>query len=457
MMEPGTGRDAAVGRRGAALMDYLLGVLVLVLGLLASIALHEIGHLLPAKRFGVRVSQYMVGFGPTLWSRTRGETEYGLKAVPLGGYVRLIGMYPPADVVSQRPRAGRFAELIDAARAASAEEIRPGEDHRAFYRLSAPKKVVVMLGGPMMNLLIAVVLIAVVLVGFGVPGGSTTTVAQVVPCVLPVDAAARECTADDPATPASAAGLEPGDVLLSYGGVAIETWEQAQEAIRSTPGTDIPVVVERNGAEVTLAVSPVLTERPVLDEDGAVVLDAAGEVVTEPARFLGLAPSAAIERQPWSAVPSTVGTAVWQTARIVVTLPVALVDVGRATLGLQERDASSVVGVVGIGRVAGQIAAAEGVGIGWAQRTSDLLGLLASLNIALFVFNLIPLVPLDGGHVAGALWEGARRQVARWRGLPRPAPADMARMVPLAYGVFVVFAVMGVLLIVADIAAPVTF
>jgi len=437
-------------------MDFWLGVLVLVSGLLASIALHEIGHLVPAKRFGVRVSQYMVGFGPTLWSRIRGETEYGIKAVPLGGYVRLIGMYPPAEVVTRRPRVGRFAELIDAARSASAEEIRPGEDGRAFYRLSTPKKVVVMLGGPVMNLLIAVALIAVVLVGFGVPGAATTTIAQVVPCVLPADAAARECTDQDQATPAAAAGLLPGDVLLSYGGAAIDTWAQAQEAIRSTAGTDIAVVVRRDGVEVELAVSPVTTERPVLDDEGAVVLDGAGEPITEPARFLGLAPLAATERQPWSAVPATVGSALWQTATIVVQLPVALLDVARATVGLQERDATGVVGVVGIGRVAGQIASTDGVGIGPAQRTAGFLGLLASLNIALFVFNLIPLVPLDGGHVAGALWEGARRQLARLRGLPRPAPADMARMVPLAYGVFVAFAVMGVLLIVADLAAPVS-
>ena len=162
-------------------------------------------------------------------------------------------------------------------------------------------------------------------------------------------------------------------------------------------------------------------------------------------------------RQPLSAVPATVGSAVWQTGAIIVRLPVALVDIATATLGLQERDATSVVGVVGIGRVAGEIAAADGVGVGWVERTSDMLGLLASLNIALFVFNLVPLVPLDGGHVAGALWEGARRQIARLRGAPRPRPSDTARMVPLAYGVFVAFALMGVLLIVADIAAPVTF
>lgn len=117
-------------------MAYVIGVLVLVVGILVSIALHEVGHMVPAKRFGVRVSQYMVGFGPTLWSRTRGETEYGVKAVPLGGYVRLIGMYPTPEAVGNPPVRGFFSRMAADAREASAEEIRPGEDHRAFYRLS---------------------------------------------------------------------------------------------------------------------------------------------------------------------------------------------------------------------------------------------------------------------------------------------------------------------------------
>ena len=120
-------------------MEFAIGLLVLLVGLLVSIALHEVGHMVPAKRFGVRVSRYMVGFGPTLWSRTRGETEYGLKAIPLGGYVRLIGMFPPADVVGATPRPGRIGELVTAVREQSAEEVLPGEEHRAFYRLSAPK------------------------------------------------------------------------------------------------------------------------------------------------------------------------------------------------------------------------------------------------------------------------------------------------------------------------------
>ncbi len=438
-------------------MAYAVGLVVLVVGLLVSIALHEIGHLVPAKRFGVRVSRYMVGFGPTLWSRTEGETEYGLKAIPLGGYVRLIGMFPPADVVGARPRAGRLAELASEARQASAEEIRPGEDHRAFYRLSAPKKVTVMLGGPMMNLLIAFVLLAVVLVGFGVPGAPTTTVAGTAPCVLPDDAGRQACAPGDPEVPAAEAGLQPGDVMLSYGGVPLSTWQDVQDAIAGTPGSDIPLVVERDGREITLHVSPIVTERPFVDPGtGEIATDDDGAPLTREVRYLGVSPTSAIERQPLSAVPAALGTTVVQTAQIVITLPARLVDVAQAAFGEEARQVDSVVGPVGIGRIAGEITSIDAPGFTMGDRVASLLSLLAALNVALFVFNMIPLLPLDGGHVLGALWEGARRQLARLRGLPRPAPSDVARMMPLAYGVFVVIAVMGVLLIYADIVRPVT-
>lgn len=429
----------------------LLGIVILVVGLVVSIALHEVGHMVPAKRFGVRVSQYMVGFGPTLWSRTRGETEYGVKAFPLGGYVRLIGMYPPAASLDRPPRPGRFAEAIDDARRASAEEIRPGEDHRAFYRLSTPKKVVVMLGGPTMNLVIAAVLIAVVYMGIGIPGSTTTTVAMVAPCV-PATASAN-CTDGQPASPASEAGLRVGDTVLSYGGIPTSTWPEVQHAIRTVGGEDVPMVVRRDGAEVTLRVDPVTTERLQWNEDGTPLLGADGKQETAPTRYLGFGPSQAIERQSFGTAMSAVGTTVWETGKVLVLLPAKVVDVGKAVLGLEERDRNSVVGVVGVARLAGEIGEAD---LGVAQRVASWLGLLASLNIALFMFNLIPLVPLDGGHVAGALWEGAKRTWARARGLALPGPADLARMVPVAYGVAMVLIALTVVLVVADIAVPVT-
>lgn len=435
-------------------MEFLVGVLIVVVVLLVSIALHEVGHMVPAKRFGVRVSHYMVGFGPTLWSRTKGETEYGLKAIPLGGFVRLVGMYPPDEAVGNPPARTWVGRLARDARQASAEEIRPGEDHRAFYRLSTPKKLVVMLGGPVMNLLIAIVLMAVVLMGIGLPAGFGTTLASVSQCVIPADAPAdRGCTDGDEAAPGAAAGLRPGDTVVSYDGTAVESWEQLTDLIRATGGEAVPMVVERDGEDVSLTVAPVVAERPVIGEDGGPVLDEDGEMRTVQAGFLGVSPVEVLERQPWTAAPAAVASATWQTIGVVATLPAKVADLAESTFGAEERDQNSIVGVVGIGRFGGEIADAD---LAIPVKIAALLQMLAMLNIALFVFNLIPLPPLDGGHVAAALWEGARRQVARLRGQPRPGPFDAAKLVPLAYTVFVLLGAVGLLLVYADIVNPIT-
>jgi len=434
-------------------MAYLVGVLIVVAVLLLSIGLHEVGHMVPAKRFGVRVSQYMVGFGPTLWSRTKGETEYGLKAIPLGGYVRLVGMYAPDEAVGNPPANTWFRRLSRDARLASAEEIHPGEDARAFYHLSTPKKLVVMLGGPVMNLVIAFVLLGIVAVGFGTPT-TTPTLSTVSACVIPSDADPdRTCLPTDPAAPGAAAGLLPGDTVVSYDGVAIDSWDQLTTAIRATGDEATPIVVERDGEQVALTVTPVVAQRGVYDENGQPVLDASGVQETQAVGFLGISPSEVMERQSPLAVPGIVADTTWKTISVVATLPSRVVDLAQTTFGNKERDVNSIVGVVGIGRFAGEIASANDVSEG--IKASSLLSILAVLNISLFVFNLIPLPPLDGGHVAAALWEGGRRQVARLRGRPRPGPFDSAKLVPLAYAVFVVLGAVGLLLVYADVFNPI--
>lgn len=434
-------------------MEYLIGLLIFIVVLLGSIALHEVGHMVPAKRFGVRVSQYMVGFGPTLWSRTKGETEYGFKAIPLGGYVRLVGMYPPADAVGNPSARTWVGRLASDARQASADEIHPGEDSRAFYRLSTPKKLVVMLGGPVMNLVIAFFLMAIVFVGIGLPG-PTTTVDTVSACVIPADApATRECTSSDPAAPGAEAGLLPGDTVVVYDGTAVESWDQLSGLIRATGDVAVPVTVERDGTTVELSVTPVVAERPVYDENDAPVLNADGTTKTTSVGYIGIGPKEATQRESIWAMPGRVATMTGQTASVVATLPAKIGDLWDSTVNGTPRDTTSVVGVVGIGRFAGEIASEND--IDWGLKLAGLLLMLASLNIALFVFNLIPLPPLDGGHVAAALWEGGRRQVAKLRGLPRPGPFDSAKLVPIAYSVFILLGGVGLLLVYADLVNPV--
>ena len=441
---------------------YAAGVLVLVVGLAVSIALHEVGHLVPAKRFGVKVTQYMVGFGPTLVSRRRGETEYGVKAVPLGGYIRMIGMFAPS--AGGRVRAGStspFAQLADDARAAVAEEIGPDDDARTFYRLPVRKRVVIMLGGPLMNLGLAVLLLGVLLTTIGT-AGVTPRVAEVSACVLPAAATpaagsdAPACGPDDPPTPAAAAGHLAGDVLLEVDGTAVEgSWERATAAIRAAAGRTVDVVVDRDGRRLVLRAAVIRTERPVLDATGAPVLGADGAVRTEPAGFLGVSPTPALVPQPVTAVPGFVAEATLRTAGIVLTLPQRMVQVAQAAFGDEERDPNGPIGLVGVGRLSGEVATTDLLET-TAERVGTMLGILGSLNLALFVFNLLPLLPLDGGHVAGALLEGLRRTVARVRGRPDPGPFDLARLLPVTYAVVAVFLAMSLLLLYADIVNPVT-
>src|SRR5690606_23178626 len=311
-------------------------VVVVAVGLVVSIGLHELGHLIPAKRFGVKVGQFMIGFGPTLFSRRRGETEYGVKLVPLGGYISMAGMYPPAreGEAARTASTGFFHTLVQDAREQSAATIAPGDEERVFYRLPVAKRIVVMLGGPVMNLLIAIVLYAVVLCGFGVYQYSTT-LGAVNECVT-TDASQTECTASDPAAPAAAAGLRPGDRMVSIAGTDITSWDQASAIIRAHPDEPIAFVVERDGAQLTLEVTPMLTERPVFDEAGRPVTGADGATVTEAVGFIGVGPASEKVRQPVTAVMPAVWDNTVAVGKIIVTLPQRLVQVAQAAFGGDE-------------------------------------------------------------------------------------------------------------------------
>ncbi len=434
---------------------YALGIVIMVVGLALSIGLHEIGHLVPAKKFGVKVGQYMIGFGPTLWSRKYGETEYGVKAIPLGGYISMAGMYPPAKTggAARNANTGFIQTLMQDARTQSADTIAVGEESRAFYNLPTWKRIIIMLGGPTMNLIIGIVLYAVLLCGFGIPQ-TTTTIASVSQCVIPVTSTKTECSSTDPLSPAAAAGIKPGDTIVSIAGTAVTNWNDETALIRAHAGESIEIVVSRGGSLVHLTATPIQNTTYVLDDLGRQTKDAAGNPVTRTAGFIGIGPTTAVTQLPLTAVLPAVGNNVVAVANVFLHLPQRLADVATAAFGAGERDPNGPIGVVGIGRLAGEITATNQLSI--SDRASSLVGILASLNIGLFVFNLVPLLPLDGGHVAGALWESVRRRVAKLFGRPDPGPIDIVKLLPLTFAVVALFGAMSLLLLYADIVKPIT-
>lgn len=434
---------------------YLLGVLIVLVGLMVSIGLHEIGHLVPAKLFGVRVGQYMIGFGKTLFSKKVGETEYGLKLIPLGGYISMAGMFPPARK-GGKPRTastGFFDTMVNDARTAAHEGIPAGEEHRTFYRLPVLKRIVIMLGGPFMNLVLAFVFFAIVLVGFGIPQHSTT-IGTVYECVVPADSTRTECAADDPVAPAAEAGLRPGDRILSIDGQPIVEYTDVSAIISAAAGRELTVEVLRDGNEVAVAVTPLLTERPVLDADGQPVENPDGSVVTQDVGFIGIGYALQTVQQPITAVPGYLADAAGRIGYSIITLPARVYDLGASTFGGNERDPEGIIGVVGVGRLAGEITSLDTIPV--ADRAASILSLLGGLNLALFLFNLVPLLPLDGGHVAGAIWEGIRRGFAKLLRRPDPGPVDVARLIPITMAVSGVLAALTVFVLFSDIVNPIT-
>lgn len=272
-------------------LAYILGIVILVIGIGVSVALHELGHMIPAKKFGVKVPEYFIGFGPKIWSFKRGETEYGVKAIWLGGYVKLVGMLPPARPGRpDRRRKDGSLGMVGEARAEALEEIQPGEEHRAFYHLSVPKKLIVMAGGILTNLVLGIVLLAVAVGVVGIPG-RTTTLSTVAPCVSSDIDAGTPCQDSDPVGPASAAGIRVGDRIVSWGGVKVSTWEELQARIAAAGTSPTEVVIERDGVERKVSVTAVEAQRTVRDAQGAPVKDASGAVRTQARPYVGISPS----------------------------------------------------------------------------------------------------------------------------------------------------------------------
>ncbi|MEU5982814.1 site-2 protease family protein [Streptomyces sp. NPDC047434] len=425
----------------------LLGIVLFVLGLLVSIAWHELGHLSTAKLFGIRVPQYMVGFGPTIWSRKKGETEYGFKAVPAGGYIRMIGMFPPGkDGRVEARSTSPWRSMIEDAREASFEELQPGDENRLFYTRKPWKRVIVMFAGPFMNLILAVVLFfgSAMAVGFET---QTTKVAGVTNCVIDQSQKRDTCRPGDPVSPAKAAGLLKGDRIVAFNGERVSDWNTLSDRIRAVIGP-ATVTVQRDGVERQLPVT--LMENKVLkkDADGKVLQPA--QYVS--AGYLGFESSREVVPLTFGESASRMTDQLQAGFESVLALPSKIPDLWDATFGDGERKADSPVGVVGAARISGELMTID------APPQTLLvvfLQLLVMFNVSLFLFNMLPLLPLDGGHIAGALWESVRRHAARIFRRPDPGPFDVAKLMPAAYVVAGVFVCFTLLVLAADIVNPV--
>jgi membrane-associated protease RseP (regulator of RpoE activity) len=391
-------------------MSFLLGVVIFVLALLVSVMLHETGHFVMAKRFHMKATKYFVGFGQTLWSRQRGETEYGIKVLPLGGFVKIIGM-------------------------TSLEEVDPADEARSFRRQPAWQRAIVLVAGSFMHFALAFVLLFILAVGIGVP--NTPTVGAISKCLPQTVKALNSgvCAKGLPNSPAGQAGLRAQDKIVSIAGHPVSNWTQVGNVIRVQPaGHPVSVVVDRAGKQLTLSVTP-------------------GTVPGRKGSYLGIDDQLFQRVGPVSGVVyagNTFAEVIEQSGQAAAKLPAALPD-------LFAKDRSKTAGanvssIVGAADDAGQVVQAGG---GWQFTVEALLLIVISLNIFVGAFNLLPLLPLDGGHLAIVFYERIRAWLARLRGRPDPGMVDLQKLIPVSVGVFAVLVGLGLVLIAADIVNPV--
>jgi hypothetical protein len=376
----------------------LLGILAFVVALLLSVMVHEFGHYITARRYGMWVSEFFVGFGKKIWSVERGETEFGVKAIPAGGYCKIEGMSP-------------------------GDEMPESEEGRAFYKASSGKKLVVLGAGSFLHFVLGYLLLFTLFAGIG-----TNQVLPVISQVVPDSAAA-------------AAGIEPGDEIVSINGKKVTEWYKDVEVIRDSKGKELTIVLERDGSEISVLTSSRLTE---IDGTSRYVLGIVNDVGLKRSGLLLSIKNSALVTQDF----------LTESVKSLAKLPEKVPALWGATVRGEERDANGLVGVVGVARVSGEAVGSDKLTP--MERLATFVLIVASLNIFVGIFNLLPILPLDGGHMAVAIADEIRAFIARLRGRPRPAPIDVTVLTPITMVVFVILACLTLLLLVADVINPVT-
>jgi membrane-associated protease RseP (regulator of RpoE activity) len=376
----------------------ILGILAFVVALLLSVMVHEFGHYITARKFNMKVTEFFLGFGRRIWSFRKGETEYGIKAIPAGGYCKISGMTPD-------------------------EVMEPGEESRAFYIARSSKKLIVLGAGSFLHFVLGIVLLFTLLAGVGV-NSLTSVVKEVVPD-----------------SSAVVAGFQQGDEIQSINGEEVTDWGRGVELIRTSNGGELTFTVIRDGQALDLRATPRLTD---VGGEERYVLGIINEFGTKRFGILKAGKESL----------SITGSMTVQSIKSIALLPAKIPELWGQTFGGEERDADGLVGVVGVARVSGETLASGDQN--WSQRIGTFLLIIASLNIFVGVFNLLPILPLDGGHMAVAIADELRAFIARLRGRPRPAPINVQVLTPITAVVVIILIALTLLLLVADIINPIS-
>lgn len=388
----------------------LVGVLAFIFALLFSVMVHEFGHYITAKRYGMRVTEFFLGFGKRLWSTQRGETEFGVKAIPAGGYCRISGMSP--------------------------REVLPPEiQERAYFRAKTHQKLIVSGAGSFLHFVLGFLLLFLLFSGVGV-AKPLSTISEVVPCVP----TSNQCVEKDPISPAKSAGLLSGDRIVGIDGKLDLDWEEISPILRDSAGEQIELTIDRSGEQFTIPVK--LATRLVDGEERG---------------YLGIINEYGLVREnPISAINSSInatGDLIIGSAKALVNLPAQIPSLfGQTFLG-EERNSDGLVGIVGVARATGDTVSSRNLTTG--EKLATFILIIASLNIFVGIFNLLPILPLDGGHMAIAVYEGVRRQIYRLRGRAEPGKVDVEKLTPITAIVLVFLIVLTVLLLIADIFNPI--
>ncbi|TVU86848.1 RIP metalloprotease [Corynebacterium aurimucosum] len=398
-------------------MANVLGIVLFALGIGITVALHEAGHMFTARAFGMRVRRYFIGFGPRVASFTRGHTEYGLAAFPVGGFCDIAGMTAQDEFLTEE------------------------EEPYAMYKKPAWQRIIVLAGGITVNLLLGFIILLIIAMTTGLPNPD----ADVRPRVGEVSCTANQNSAGDlePCQgkgPAGEAGVEPGDIVLALNGETMDSFAQLRDTVMTHPGETVTLTVERDGAprdfDIPLATVTRLNAEGQLVEFGAIGMTNQIIDIRETYSFV-------------DAIPATArysGYALNATVQGIAQFPAKIPGVVASIFG-QERDVNGPMSVVGASRVGGELV----------ERSlwSSFFMMLATLNFFLALFNLIPLPPFDGGHIAVIIYEKIRDALRRLMGKEPKGPADYTKLMPITYVLAFLLMAVGALIMIADVVNPI--